>query len=62
MRPGCRLRSTPRSARVLPNRLWIPAACTAGAACGSAASASPAADVSPASGPSEIPFVGGPRT
>src|SRR5580704_16486627 len=36
-RPGCRLRSTPRSARVLPNRLWIPAASTAGAACGSAA-------------------------
>src|SRR5580704_14742938 len=36
-RPGCRLRSTPRSACVLPNRLWIPAASTAGAACGSAA-------------------------
>src|SRR5580693_7287033 len=29
-RPGSRLRSTPRNAWVLPNRLWIPAASTAG--------------------------------
>src|SRR5215469_1671841 len=30
-RPGCRLRSTPRSACVLPKCLWMPAASTAGA-------------------------------